>query len=184
MNKVLLLVFLCLVVTSCQRHRTPIGNGYCYSSQENNRIDGRGPVDLEYSEVHGEFVTIYRNLSVTYGGVVVHDKLVVFCAHGEKGAIDMFAATPKTKPVRIDPIIQKKMNLLSLPNAPSWNWDYGLLKYEGEDDGLIVTIFCNFLVGREDLPKTVKLKFDWSEIESVAIGEEHPRENKSGASGK
>lgn len=175
MNKVLPLVFLCLAVTACQRHRTTIRNGYCYSSTENNRIDGRGPVDLEYSEAHGKFTTIYRNLNVTYGDVVVHDKLAVFCGHSENSGFDMFAATPKAKPVRIDPIIQKKLNLLSLPKAPSWKTEYGLREYKGKHDGLIVTLFCNFLVGREDLPKTVELKFDWAEIESVVTGEEHPR---------
>ncbi len=163
--KVIIVFVLCTLICACNRRvRTPIGGGYYYSSSENNKIDGMGPVDLEFSETGRTFITIGRNLYPSAGGVVVHDKLAVFSVRGNSAVdTDVFAATPRAKPVNISPVIEKKWDKLPFSKAVHWKKDYFLLKITGTADTLSLRIAQRRYLA--DFPETVTLNIDWPDIE-------------------
>jgi len=175
-----LLVILGVLASSCQKKRNPIGNGYYYSSSENNRVDGMSPVDLEYSETGRKFVTIYRNLYTSAGDVVIHDKLVIFCVHREGGSTfgsaAALAATPTAKPVSITPLFEKKRSMLPFSKTVDWGKDYYLSELKGSDQGLIVQLGRSQYIA--ELPESVVLNIDWSEIESLVTGKDQQPEGR------
>lgn len=170
--KVIVLLIICVLVSSCQKERTAIGNGYYYSYSENNNIDGLSPVNLEYSETGRTFVTIYHNLYTSSGDVLIHDKLVIFYADPKGrntfGSAVAFAATPTAKPISIMPLIEKKRGELLFSKPVDWGKDYYLSQMEGSDRGLIIHLGRRQYVG--GLPESVTLNILWSDIESLVSG--------------
>ena len=170
MNKILILLIFGALLCACGRKRTEITNGYYYSSIENNKIDGMASVDLEYSETGRTFITIERNLYASAGGVVVHNRVAVFCVRGSSVAdTEVFAATPTVKSVSIAPVIEKKWNELPISKVVHWKKDYFILKIAGTAEALSLRIAQRKYVA--DFPETVTLDVKWSDIASLLQGE-------------